>query len=788
MRFWKATIMEFLLAVFIFISGVNSQIASAQQENETFTVADEIGLAHFGDPYTGQAEKVQFSPDGNYFAVDSERGKLDLNCVEDSLRFYRRDDVNNFLRHPDSSQLPSAIWVVNRSGKEGPIIKGWRWLADSSGVAFLESAEKGNQMLFLADLERKAVERLTPSKQVIKDFDIRDRQHYVYTVADSEGQKGKRAEREAASVVGTQRSWFDLILPDNPTTARVAPSTISLWAVLDGKPVEVKKDGVPLANFGSFALSPDGKSLVTTLPVLDVPAAWETLYPSPATPSCAVSPCTNRIHGGHYNAKSSSVHQYVQVDLQTGAIEPLTNAPLANDAGWIAVGKPSWSNDSRQILLPNTFLKSRQNGPSRPCVAVIEVSSGSSTCVEVLKAHKTETIVEEGFHLIYGARFAGDGTSRVMVAFISHEDQSLRTTEYERTNNTWQAAREFEGLFPAEQNSLEVSVKEGLNDPPVLVAANQQASRVIFNPNPQLSNIKLGEAKVYTWKDEHGREWKGGLYKPVNYRLGQQYPLVIQTHGFSELEFTPSGRYPTAFAARALAAKGIMVLQTATGIAGASCPFVTHEEGPCDVAMLESAVKQLVSQGLADPERIGIIGFSRYCFAVMEMLTASSLHLQAASITDGLMFDYSQYILFIDSGSSEADRVIGAPPFGEGLQQWFKRSPGFNLDRITTPLLIVGEGPISLLSMWEPYAGLHYLHKPVDLIMLNTDEHVLTNPAVRLASQGGSVDWFRFWLQGFEDPDPAKREQYERWRGLRIMQAENDAKEKASKDRAASVN
>ena len=48
------------------------------------------------------------------------------------------------------------------------------------------------------------------------------------------------------------------------------------------------------------------------------------------------------------------------------------------------------------------------------------------------------------------------------------------------------------------------------------------------------------------------------------------------------------------------------------------------------------------------------------------------------------------------------------------------------------------------------------LHKPVDLVMLNTDEHVLTNPAVRMASQGGSVDWFRFWLKDERIPTPPK--------------------------------
>jgi len=91
-------------------------------------------------------------------------------------------------------------------------------------------------------------------------------------------------------------------------------------------------------------------------------------------------------------------------------------------------------------------------------------------------------------------------------------------------------------------------------------------------------------------------------------------------------------------------------------------------------------------------------------------------------------------------------------------------------------LLVVGEGRLSLLSMWLPYAGLRYLNKPVDLVMLNTYEHELTNPSARLASQGGSIDWFRFWLQGYEDPDTAKTEQYARWRQLKKMQDENEQK------------
>ncbi len=60
--------------------------------------------------------------------------------------------------------------------------------------------------------------------------------------------------------------------------------------------------------------------------------------------------------------------------------------------------------------------------------------------------------------------------------------------------------------------------------------------------------------------------------------------------------------------------------------------------------------------------------------------------------------------------------------------------------------------------------------------MLNTNEHVLTNPVAIMASYSGCVDWLRFWLQDYEDPDPAKSSQYKRWRELRTMQVESEKK------------
>jgi len=316
-----------------------------------------------------------------------------------------------------------------------------------------------------------------------------------------------------------------------------------------------------------------------------------------------------------------------------------------------------------------------------------------------------------------------------------------------------------------------------MNRPPILVATDRStnASRVIFDPNPQIRDIDLGNATVFKWKDATGRELSGGLYTPSDLQAGRRYPLVVQTHGFSEVVFRPEGIFPTAFAARELAVQGMVVLQAP------DCPFtIDPAEGSCNVAAYDSAVEQLVANGLVDPTRVGIVGFSRTCYYVLDSLTKGKTHFKAASITDGVNEGYFQYILSVDWASDaivhEGDAMIGASPFGSGLQKWLEHSPEFNLDKVTTPLQIVALGRLSLLGMWEPYAALRRLNEPVDLLVLRAGTHVLTNPCERMASQGGTVDWFRFWLQGEEDPDPAKAAQYARWHELRKLQEQNEKK------------
>ncbi len=753
---------------------IGCSVWSSSPAAPTFTVKDDIELAHFGDPYTGKADAIRSSPDGKYFAVDTERGRIDLDRPEDTIRIYRTADVRAFLSAP-STVAPAPIWEFSRSTADiGPIICGWRWTFDSKSLAFLERTASGSHRLILADVSRQSLEELSQPADAVKAFDIRDRTHYVYAVADTSTRHSAPIGQKRLAINGTGNSLSELLFPSDRYPERQAQQDRSvLWAVVGGDRFQVKKGVDPVVLFDeglrNLALSPDGSSLVTAAAVSEIPANWPNMY----RPPFATYPY--RIRTGPQDLQTSFgyrlIAEFVRIDLRAGSAETITKGPTSNAAGWWGAGRPKWSNDGQELVLPPTFLQT--SVPSRPCVAVVQLFLNDRSCVEALRA-QTENGYEMGYHYIRDVNFGGPNGKDVLVSFFNL-DGSQGTTEYRRgPNGSWRAVASRR-TTTEDKAGIKLSVKEGINERPVLVASDDFASKskVLWDPNLSFQEISLGEASVYRWTDSFDRAWKGGLFKPPGYLARQRYPLVIQTHGFSEAQFRPSGVYPTAFAARALAGAGMIVLQVE------DCPInATPQEGSCNVSGYESAVRRLVSDGLVDPDRIGIVGFSRTCYYVMAALTSGALKVTAASITDGVMLDYFQYMSSVDEFDNdiarEADVMIGARPFADGLQTWLKQSPEFNMERVTAPLQIVALGRTSLLFMWHPYAALRYLKKPVDLILLNSDEHVLTNPGARMSSQGGTVDWFRFWLQGYEDHSRQKADQYRRWESLCDAQAEQN--------------
>jgi dienelactone hydrolase len=750
------------LGIFGLLVTILPEVVIAQNGTRRFTVADDIGVSQV-------FSEVMFSPDDRFFIVESDRGLLDLNRVESSLRVYSTEDINRFLSQLNPKEEPAPLWFVSKSTyKDGPIISDVRWLDDSSGFMFLAKTESGNDQLFLANPHTRKVKALTGEDQSVRAFVVRSETQFVYAVSSPKAKERAHEWERAAAVVGTGQSFDSLMYPEE--NAKYS-SLYELWAVVDGKRfrvIDASSQHPVLIHFRdgieALALSPDGHSLVTAMTVATIPPEWETLYPPP------IPSFPYRVRAGRQDSDALfGVHdlsEYVLIDLTSGSIKLLAHAPTGNNAGWIASSSAAdWSADGKSVVMSDTFIPAdaQHTGATtnRPCVAVSDLSTGKLTCIE-RRHEQTEQDDQEKWRA--DARFVLGKSDRIIVHY-----ESGGSTFYRRSSDGSWSAEGPVGESVPESHAVDVQVKQDMTHPPVLVATGKQGgdSRIIWNPNPQLKDITLGNVSVFKWKDRMGHDWIGGLYKPPDYIKGKRYPLVIQTHGFDEREFQPSGASTSAFAAQELAAVGILVLQVE------DCDIVLREEAACQVAGYEAAVQQLASEGVIDPDRVGLIGFSHTCYFVLEALTTSTLRFKAASVTDGITYGYLQYMTWEDA-AHQMEAAIGAFPFGSGLQQWLERSPEFNMDKVEVPLQVVALGRLSLLTMWEPYAALRYLKKPVDLLVLNSGEHILTNPATRIVSQGGTVDWFRFWLKGEEDPDPAKADQYARWHELRKLQENSE--------------
>ncbi|MBZ5664174.1 MAG: hypothetical protein LAO30_06175 [Acidobacteriia bacterium] len=767
--------------------------------SKRMSLSDDIQMTKFLDPYPGESRTAvtKVSPDGRYFAIVTERGLIDKDVPEDTISIVKSDEVEKYLQSSDPSASPRITSLVHVSTyKDGPIINDVRWGDDSSALYFLAMAQTGRRQLFRAEING-SISPLTPDTQNVTGYAVRDDEVvYFATSALVAEQISKRHASSAYFTAEQGQSLYNILDPE--LTSRAA-SLSEVWVARAGKtwrvedqvthtPTLVQADFVDneIGSLKDPAISPDGRLIVVPMPVSMVPKKWEQYR------GFFIGSGITAIRSGKQEIRkwwgSSFTESYFLVDLGTGHAEQLLDAPTGVSAGWfIDKGFTTvWSSDGRLLALTNTFLPLGTDNADghpleadHPCVAIYDLARRNAQCVVALRTYA------EGLLGIDQIRFEGldNRTLKISLHQLGSRETNPETMMYRRSvDGSWKLDDNWHDPNQ-KQMAFDLVVEQDLNKPPVLAAisGDAKASRVIWDPNPEIASMNLGEASVFQWKDPYGRPWEGGLVLPPDYVRGKRYPLVIQTHGFNKHQFMASGTFTTNFAARELAAAGVTVLQ----VEDLHYDLFTAQDLPSAVAGYESAVDKLIEDGVVDPNRVGLAGFSRTMLDVMQALTFGRRHFAVASVADGETGGLVSYFMEdVDAPNGgirrQFEEYFGAAPYGSGLKMWLAKSPALNLDRVTTPVLITNRGMVSLAFQWELYSGLRYLHKPVENLIVGDGTHPFTNPGQRLASQGASIDWFRFWLQSYEDPDPAKAEQYARWHELRKLQEQNDAKTQAA--------
>jgi dipeptidyl aminopeptidase/acylaminoacyl peptidase len=252
------------------------------------------------------------------------------------------------------------------------------------------------------------------------------------------------------------------------------------------------------------------------------------------------------------------------------------------------------------------------------------------------------------------------------------------------------------------------------------------APRKLTTHNDSLAaGLDLTTAEDIAFKSKDGAEIHALLTKPLGYKAGTRVPTLVRIHG------GPTGQDTHAFnfERQLFAADGYAVLNVNyRGSSGRGAKFseaIFADWGHLEVDDVLAAVDYAVAQGIADPERLGIGGWS-YGGVLTDYVIASDTRFKAAISGAGSanhisLYGHDQYTFLYDNEFG--------PPW-KNVDLWLKFSyPFFKADRIRTPTLFMGgqnDFNVPILGSEQMYQALTTLNVPTQLVVYPGQNHGLT--------------------------------------------------------------
>ncbi|HEU5163012.1 MAG TPA: S9 family peptidase, partial [Thermoanaerobaculia bacterium] len=308
-------------------------------------------------------------------------------------------------------------------------------------------------------------------------------------------------------------------------------------------------------------------------------------------------------------------------------------------------------------------------------------------------------------------------------------------------------------------------VGESLNEPPEVFVSplSRFAPRRLTDLNARYRDLQRAERRVVRWKNpQDGLEIEGILTLPIGYRPGERVPLLTFVHGGPSSQFSEEflGYLAHVYPTHIFAARGYAVLQPnprGSGAYGESFRQANRADwGGGDFRDVMAGVDSLIEQGIADPERLGIMGWSYGGFLSAWAITQTD-RFRAASIGAPVVDLLSM------EGTSDIPGFItsffGTVPWNAG-DLIRAHNPLSHVGKVKTPALIQhGEDdprvPFSQSQML--HQALVDLGVPVTMVAYPRTTHTAREPRLRMDVMKRNLWWFDKWIKGDQRP-------YEEWK------------------------
>ena len=271
--------------------------------------------------------------------------------------------------------------------------------------------------------------------------------------------------------------------------------------------------------------------------------------------------------------------------------------------------------------------------------------------------------------------------------------------------------------------------------------------RALTHVNDSLfSTLRLGSTEDISFKNKDGLTVGGLLVKPADFQAGRKYPLVLRIHG------GPNGQDAHAFSMERelFAAQGYLVLAVnyrgSSGRGQAWKKAIFADWGNKEVQDLLAGVDHVISLGIADPERLGIGGWS-YGGILTDYAIATTTRFKAATSGAGSALQSSMY--GTDQYIYQYENELGAP--WKNPKAWEKVSyPFWHADRIHTPTLFLGgekDFNVPIAGSEQMYQALKSLGVDTRLIVYPGQFHGLTRPSFVRDRYERYLAWYATYLR-----------------------------------------
>jgi dipeptidyl aminopeptidase/acylaminoacyl peptidase len=265
--------------------------------------------------------------------------------------------------------------------------------------------------------------------------------------------------------------------------------------------------------------------------------------------------------------------------------------------------------------------------------------------------------------------------------------------------------------------------------------------------NPELENISLGEVSEVSWRGPDNLVIQGVLIKPVGYVQGTLYPLIVQIHGGPESAYLREWHGSWARWGQLLAGAGYAVLlPNYRGSTSRGVDFIMANMGDMMGKEWEdilAGIDLLIQQGIADPNRIGIGGWSYGGYTSAWAAARSSERIRAAIMGAGI----SNWISF--GGMTDIPHEMARAHWNgymwDNKELQWDRSPLKYIDGNDAPTLILfGEKDARVPpgQGWELYNALRYYGVDTEFVLYPRAGHSITEREHQLDLLNRVIDWF----------------------------------------------